>query len=53
MQAAFLWSRPPVRGDAVLTLALCASPPRVLIGMESGDLYVYPLPISPEPDSQA
>jgi hypothetical protein len=53
MQAASLRSSPPVHGDAVLSLALCVCPPRLLVSRESGQLSVYPLPAACGAESRA
>lgn len=42
-QAVFLHAFSPLDGDAVVSLALIMSPPRVLVGLRSGRLEVHPV----------
>lgn len=42
-QAVFLHAFSPLDEDAVLSLALIMSPPRVLVGLRSGRLEVHPV----------
>ena len=42
-QAVFLHAFSPLDGDAVMSLALIMSPPRVLVGLRSGRLEAHPV----------